>query len=240
MRTSRDFDDLLAYRRFIDEVVSRHNARHAKRIDVERAALRPLPHRRTCDYEEVIVRVTSSGGFTLRKVFYTVPSRLIGHRLRVRLYDERLDLFVGATQLMTLPRGRAHPNGKHGHVVDYRHVITSLRRKPMALLNLVYRDRLFPRDAYRRAFEALREQLPDRQACRTMVDLLALAHDRGCEAELADALAADLGAGRLPDIVSLRRRFAPDPARLPTVVVQLAPLTAYEGLIDNRQTGDAV
>jgi hypothetical protein len=34
----------------------------------------------------VIVRVTSTGGFTLRKVFYTVPSRLIGHQLRVRLY----------------------------------------------------------------------------------------------------------------------------------------------------------
>ena len=44
------------------------------------------PVRRTSDYEEVTVRVTSSGGFTLRKVFYTVPSRLIGHRLRVRLY----------------------------------------------------------------------------------------------------------------------------------------------------------
>ena len=37
MRTSRNFDDLAAYRHFIDEIVSRHNARHAKRIDVERA-----------------------------------------------------------------------------------------------------------------------------------------------------------------------------------------------------------
>lgn len=239
MRTSRDFDDLAAYRRFIDEIVGRHNARHAKRIDVEQPALQPLPARRTCDYEEVIVRVTSSGGFTLRKVFYTVPSRLIGHQLRVRLYDERLDLFIGGTRLMTRPRGRAHPSGKHGHVVDYRHVITSLRRKPMALLNLVYRDRLFPRDAYRRTFEALREQLPDRQACRAMVDLLALAHDRGCEAELADVLAADLAAGRLPDVTGLRQHFAPDPARLPTVVVQLAPLAAYEGLLDNTGTGDA-
>ena len=24
----------------------------------------------------------------LKKVFYTVPSRLIGHRLRIRLYDD--------------------------------------------------------------------------------------------------------------------------------------------------------
>jgi hypothetical protein len=82
MRGSRDFEDLTAYRRFIDEIVGRINARNAKRIDVERASLRPLPVRRTTDYEEVTLRVTSSGGFTLRKVFYTVPSRLIGHQRR--------------------------------------------------------------------------------------------------------------------------------------------------------------
>jgi hypothetical protein len=87
--------------------------------------------------------------------------------------------------LMTLPRGRAHASGKHDQVVNYRHVIHSLRRKPMALLNLVYRDQLFPRQAYRRTFDALLERLPEKQACRIMVDLLALAHDRGCEAELA-------------------------------------------------------
>lgn len=34
---------------------------------------------------------------------------------------------------MTLQRDRAGVNSKHGHVVDYRHVIHSLRRKPMAL-----------------------------------------------------------------------------------------------------------
>src|SRR3546814_19262646 len=72
-----------------------------------RAALQSLPSMRTSDYEEVLVMVTSSGGFTLRKVFYTVPSRPIGHRLRVRLYDDRLELFLGGTPLFTLPRGRA-------------------------------------------------------------------------------------------------------------------------------------
>jgi ABC transporter substrate binding protein (PQQ-dependent alcohol dehydrogenase system) len=173
---------------------------NAKRICSERAILQTLPDRRTSDYEEVIIRVTSSGGFTLRKVFYTVPSRLIGHRLRVRLCDDRLDVLVGGTHLLTLPRGRPHPNGKHDQVVDYRHVIHSLRRKPMALLNLVYRDRLFPREAYRRTFDLLRQRLPDKKACRLMVDLLALAHERGCEAELAEQLAADLDAGRLPDL----------------------------------------
>ena len=236
LRGSPAFDDLAAYRRFIDEVIAAKNRRAAPRINAERAYLQltvpqQLPDRRTSDYEEVIVTVTSSSGFTLRKVFYTVPTRLIGHRLRVRLYDDRLDVLLGATKLMTLLRGRSASNGKHGHVVDYRHVIHSLRRKPMALIGIVYREQLFPREAYRRMFDRLLVQLPDRIACRTMVELLALAHERACEAELADILAADLDAGRLPDMAALRRRFAPDPATLPEVVVTLAPLSTYDALL---------
>ena len=232
MRGARDFDDLVVYRRFVGEIVSRHNARRAKAIEAERSALRPLPNRRTGDYEETLVTVTSSGGFTLRKVFYTVPSRLIGHRLRVRLYDDRLDLFIGGTPLTTLRRGRPTAAGKHDQVVDYRHVIHALRRKPMALLGLVYRDQLFPRDAYRHTFERLIECLPERQACRQTVELLALAHDRGCEAELAQVLGAELVANRLPDMAALRARFSPDPTALPEVVVHLTPLAAYEALLD--------
>ena len=231
LRGSTDFDDLAAYRHFIDEIVSRQNARNAKRIEAERAALQPLPATRTCDYEQTRVYVTSSCGFALRKVFYTVPSRLIGHRLRVRLYDDRLELFLGGTPLMTLQRGRPGPNGKRGHVVDYHHVIHALRRKPMALLSLVYRDQLFPREAYRLTFERLREALPPRAACKLMVELLSLAHERTCEAQLAEALTEDLAQHRLPDLDALRARFSPDPARLPEVCVQLAPLSDYEALI---------
>ena len=230
LRGSRDFDTLDDYRRFVDEIVGRRNARLAKRLGLERSALQVLPARRTTDYEETIVTVTSSSGFTLKKVFYTVPSRLIGHRLRVRLYDDRLECFLGATSLMTLRRGRAHPNGKHGHVVDYRHVIHALRRKPMALLNLVYRERLFPRRAYRRAFDALLAADGEKRACRTMVGLLALAHERACEAELAAAIDAELDAGRLPDLDGFARRFAPDPAAIPDITVELVPLHLYDEL----------
>jgi len=47
--------------------------------------------------------------------------------------------------MMTLRRGRPVSQSKGGHVVDYHHVIHALRKKPMALNNLVYRDQLFPR-----------------------------------------------------------------------------------------------
>jgi len=57
LRGSRDFTDLAAYRRFVDEVVGRRNARNRKRIEIERAALKPLPERRTTDYEEARVLV---------------------------------------------------------------------------------------------------------------------------------------------------------------------------------------
>jgi len=130
-----------------------------------------------------------------------------------------------------LRRGRPpQGSGKHGHVVDYHHVIHALRKKPMALLNLVYRDQLFPRRAYARAFEVLLARESDKQACRTMVGLLALAHDRACEAELAHAIDTDLDAGCPPDLDRLRDCFKPDEAAIPHVAVELVPLSAYDEL----------
>ena len=93
LRGSRDFVDLAAYRRFVDEAVGRRNARNRKRIEIERPALKGLPERRTTDYEDARVLVTSSGGFMLRRVFYSVPSRLIGHRLKECQFDSRRALF---------------------------------------------------------------------------------------------------------------------------------------------------
>ena len=170
----------------------------------------------------------STGGFTLRRVFYTVPSRLVGHRLRVRLYDDRLVLYAGTEHLMTLPRGHAGPEGRRGRVVDYRHVLPSLRFKPMALLNWVCRDDLFPRDACRRAFDALLEALGGRKACRRMVDLLALAHDQCCEARLAADIDVLLDAGKLPDPALLSERFSPQPGSAPDVDVVLPPMSKYD------------
>jgi len=38
-------------------------------------------------WEEMTVPVTTASGFMCRHVFYSVPSRLIGHRLRLRIHD---------------------------------------------------------------------------------------------------------------------------------------------------------
>jgi hypothetical protein len=140
--------------------------------------------------------------------------------------------------MLTLRRGRSQGEGRHGHVVDYRHIIHSLRCKPMALLNLVYRDALFPRPAYRLAWERLLATGDPRVACKAMVALLALAHERSCEAELAAALVEQMqdtgvdgeAAGTI-DVAALRERFAPRPGIMPEVVVQLPSVASYDALL---------
>ena len=240
LRGAADFDTLDAYRGWIADLIGRRNARRGKMVQLECIALRQLPPGRTTDYDEATVFVTSSSGFVLRKVFYTVPSRLIGFRLRVRLYDDRLECFVGHSPALTLRRGRSHTAGRHGHVVDYRHIIHSLRCKPMALLNLVYRDALFPRPAYRLAWERLLAAGDPRAACKSMVSLLSLAHERGCELELAEALTeqmqqhpsrTDMVSAGVIDIQSLRERFAPARGTMPEVAVNLPPVASYDTLL---------
>ena len=82
-----------------------------------------------------------------------------------------------------------------------------------------------------RTFETLRRQAGDRQAAKVTVELLALAHERGCEAELAQALDDALEAGQLPDLAVLRARFGPGPEAVPVVEVRLAALASYDELI---------
>ena len=64
-----------------------------------------------------------------------------------------------------------------------------------------------------------------------MVALLALAHERGCEAELAAALDAALDDGCLPNLAELTDRFAPKDTVCPAVTVQLPLVAAYDSLL---------
>ena len=108
-----------------------------------------------------------------------------------------------------IPACAAAATGGRLHRIDYRHVIHALRRKPQALAGSVYRDGLFPRSEYAAAWAALSAALPRRDACRRMVDLLWLAHDEGCEAELAALIAEDLAAGACRTRATLKPRLEP-------------------------------
>ena len=228
LRGSRDFESLEAYCRFLAEIVARANARRRERIDTERKLLRPLPAAPRNAPRQVPVSVGKSGGFVYDKVFYTVPSRLKGHRLKARVYPDRLELVANGVHLETVPRVR-YPQARA--VINYRHVIGSLKKKPMALARWIHRDGLFPREEYRICHDMAREQRGDREACRLSVKLLALAHEANCEAALAEALRPILEAGQLPDADKCIQRFAPRRDKLPQLQIRRGRLEGYAALV---------
>ena len=232
LRGTREFADLQAYEQFVAETVRRLNARCARAWEIERATLRPLPLRRTTDFEEIDARVSKFGLFTAKGAVYSVPSRLTGHRLKVRLYGVRLEAWLGGVKVFECERLRGSVADRHPRRVDWRHMMPSLRRKPGAFARWVLRDAVFPRSEYAQAWERINERLPERSACRLMVDLLDLADRANVVVELAGVLSALHETNELPDIDALRERFAPRAAVLPTVEVILPDTTIYDELLE--------
>lgn len=230
LRGQRDFADRAAYAAFLGEVIVRRNRRHADAFRLERAQLLALPARRTSEFVEEQARVSRCSTFTVRGILYSAPSRLIGHRLTVRVYADRLDCFVSGALVHRAPRSSRTANNRHA--LDYRHFIEALKRKPQAFKGLAFRDALFPREAYRRTWEQLEARLSSREACKRMVGLLELAAREGVEAVLATRLNALLVDGRLPELEALREEFAPRQAQCPVVQVEIPPASGYDELLD--------
>ncbi len=235
LRGSRDFTDLDAYRSWIAGQVAKRNDRlDPERLAAERAALKALPEvmpsaaslARTVD-----VRVTSHATIVVNKVLYTVDERLVGQRLRVLIYDDRLECFWQGERVAVLPR-TARQGNQRQRIVNYHHVIESLVRKPGAFPRLAYRDDLHPGPTWRATWEALVHAYDERTASRTYLGLLLLAHRACCEAELGAELEALRAADALPDLEALRERFLPphtgDP---PPILVIIPDPSLYDQLL---------
>ena len=228
---SRDFADLAAYQTFLQDDALRRNAAVREALAVERQALAPLPAHRTSDYSVASVTVTRFGTISVRNVLYTVPSRLVGCRLKVHVYDDRLVCHLGLTPVLTVQRRHFKRGGPGLRVVDYRHLVHALVKKPQAFRHSVFREDLFPRTAFRRAWERLDESLDPRKACRVYVDLLHLAATHACEAQLADHLDTIIDAGLLPDLDAAWAAVAPRSSSMPRVHVAAPDLAVYDRLL---------
>jgi len=231
LRGSRRFDDRAGYAAFVEQIVQRFNARVATRLAVERPMLEALPVRRTAEYEEMPARVSKYAIFTVKGVQYSAPSQLIGHRLMVRQYAQHIEGWLGGQRVLERPRATHRDGQRHPRSIDYRHLVEALKRKPGAFARWVLRDAVFPREVYRRTWERLAAALPEREACKTIVGLLALAAD-GHEAQLAEELEQLIELDQLPDLHALTELLAPPRSELPDVAVQLPALAGYDELIE--------
>jgi hypothetical protein len=170
VRGSRDFSDRAAYGRFLHNLVKQRNLTRQTRWLEEREALRPLPATPLGLCREVRVPVSRFSTIQVLRNTYSVPSRLIGTTLLIRVRSETLEVYRATTHLLTMPRLLGHGQ----HRIDYRHVIWSLVRKPGAFAHYRYRDDLFPSLTFRRAYDALHTSSAER-ADRHYVRLLHLA-----------------------------------------------------------------
>lgn len=235
LRGSRDFESREGYSTFLRDLLRQRNLGRETRTQSERVKLRPLPVRRYESWRRVRVRVGVGSTLKVDRNTYSVPSRLIGEFVDVRLCVEDLEVWYGGTLMERLPRLR----GRGQERINYRHVIGWLVRKPGAFERYRYREDLFPTSRFRMAYDALQEHRPAR-AVREYLAIVELAALDG-EALVDDALRillhgeAELTAQAVTQFV----RSACVVPEVTAVQVTDVDLSCFDQLLEDREMWSA-
>jgi len=209
LRESHDFACLDDYRQWLNGLIRRFNRRCDDALEIERDTLLALPTHNATDYSEQVVRVTSSSTIDVKRVLYSIPARLVGESLRLHIYDDRIEAYVGSTLAHTLSRAYSPNHNRRVRCIDYRHLIGQLVRKPQAFRYSQLRDDLLPNATYQQIWVAIDQQLEPRAACKWIVGILSLAVRADCEQPLGAYLQCRIAEGKLPSLHQLEQRFDP-------------------------------
>jgi hypothetical protein len=229
LRGSRDFGAVEEYDAFVVGVVRAANGPRQKQLAEELACMRPLPATRLAEYREFAPVVSSQSLMRVNRHTYSVPSRLIGHTLRVEQHEAQLRVYLGKEFLFDLPRLRA----KQGCLVDFRHVLPGLLRKPGAFSHYRHREALYPNTLYRQAYDRLVGDHGERRGVIEYLQVLKLAADQTVERVegLLPAWLAQPGAWRAAQV---REQLVPE-AKAQVELAALTPsLAAYDTLLERE------
>ena len=183
LRGSRDFTDRSAYEAFLNPLYAQLNAGRHERLQEELAVINPLPDLPLNAFLKLMVRVSQASTIHVRNNTYSVPSRLIGEQVQVRLYAEHLEIVYAQQKLEQIPRLR----GEQKHQIQYRHIIDTLVRKPGALEHYRYKQDLFPTSRFRMVYDLLHQQHSPKQADQQYIKILYMAA-RDSESRVDQAL----------------------------------------------------
>ena len=238
LRGHADFKSIAAYQAFVDQVVAKLNRRSHSRFAEEKEALQSLPGHDAADYQSLSIKVTRSSTIEVRRVVYTVPSRLIGERVQVRLHHDRLVLLVGQHPALTLLRVYPKPGEDRARSINYKHVIRSLASKPQAFRYSQLRNDLLPDDNYRDLWKLADQHLEAREACKWIVTVLRLAFEYDDEEALGRDLLIDARAGQFASITDLQGRYLANLAPGPGAATPQHNLMSYDELLSNMTGGE--
>ena len=181
--------------------------------------------------KKLSLRVTPSSTIRVQHNVYSVHSRLIGERVEVRVYAERLEVWYAQRKVETLPRIR----GDGRHKIEYRHIIDWLVRKPGAFAQYLYRDDLFPTSRFRMAYDLLKLSCQDRaeKEYLRILHLAARESETGVDGALRVLLSGDqpLSADAVETLVRSGQELPP----VTEVNVELVDLTAYDVLLAGEE-----
>lgn len=229
IRGSNDFDTVAAYEAFVLSVIEvRRNDPRRDAIAEERPHLRALPSTPLPEWTEWDLRVTCWSTLNLRDRIYSVPSRLIEKRVKVRLYVDRVEVYYAQRLTATMPR----LTGPRMHRICYRDIIWSLVRKPGAFARYRFREELFPTLLFRRAYDALVAQ----HGTRADVEYVRVLHLAAStlETDVEAALAALLESAAPFDYAAVRERVKPLRPAVPELSIGAPDFTSYDALITSE------
>jgi hypothetical protein len=227
LRGSRDFASREEYDQFLRKLFAQLNAGRRERLREELAVLRALPAQRLDTTRRLGVKVGPASTIRVLHNTYSVPSRLIGEAVDVRVEWEHLEVWYGQRCVERLPRLR----GREQTRIHYRHVIDWLVRKPGAFPGYRYREELFPTSRFRLAYDVLRQRRP-READREYLALLLLAAKES-EQGVDDALRHLLGTEQTLTMASVQALLQSGQRIPPPTEVAIAgvDLAAYDQLL---------
>ncbi len=231
LRGSRDFGSVEEYEQWVSTVVLKANAERQTKLQEELKAMAKLEVVRLPEFKELDVLVTEWSTVRVLHNTYSVPSRLKGERVRVRVYERTVEVHYGGERQLVTERLR----GRHGHRINYRHFIWSLVRKPGAFARYRYRDELFPTLSFRRAYDAIVEEQPNVRGDLEYLRILHLAAAT-LEADVEAALDCLLDAGERPTADAVKELVCPEPAvALPDLDEYVVDLGVYDGLLPGSE-----
>jgi len=227
LRGSRDFKDHEDYLAWLETVLDKRNQLRERRLSEELPVMRPLPEHRLPAWSVIMTRVGPGGTIRAKSHTHSVPSRLKGERVRVHVFDDRLEVFHGGARQLVVTRVR----GRGAYRIQYRHVVESMMRKPGAFRGYRYFSEMFPTRVFRDAFDVLDTSLSRWQADVNYLRVLRLAA-RTMEADVAKALEETLAAGEIPLFEHIEAKVAPRDPSPPALEVPEVELSSYDDLLE--------